>query len=77
MVILSIVTRAAGASMRRAVAVALFKGLKMTDLELFVENAALRVGCERALALLENPDASDFDAWKVMDYLKIVLEVQK
>jgi hypothetical protein len=63
--------------MRRAVVVALFKGLKMTDLELFAQYAALRVGCERALELLQDPDASDFDAWKVMDYLKIVLEVQK
>lgn len=48
----------------------------MTDLEI-VENAALRVGCERALALLENPDASAFDADKLIAYLKIVLEVQK
>ena len=76
MVILSIVTRAAGARMRRAVAVALFKGLKMTDkqLELFVEYAALRVGCERALELLENPNASDFDADKVINFLKIILD---
>jgi hypothetical protein len=51
----------------------------MTDkqLELFAENAALRVGCERALELLENPDASDFDANRLIAYLKIVLEVQK
>ena len=45
-------------------------------LELLAQYAALRVGCERALELLENPDASDFDAWKVMDYLKIVLDEQ-
>jgi hypothetical protein len=65
--------------MRHAVGVALFKGLKMTDkqLELLADYAAFRVGCERALALLQDPDASDFDAWKVMDYLKIVLKVQK
>jgi hypothetical protein len=44
----------------------------MTNKEI-MEYSALRAGCERALALLENPDASDFDAWKVMDYLKIVL----
>ena len=44
------------------------------QLELLAQYAALRVGCERALALLENPDASDFDAWKVMDYLKIILD---
>ena len=51
----------------------------MTDkqLELLADYAAFRVGCERALALLQDPDASDFDAWKVMDYLKIVLKVQK
>ena len=55
------------------------EGLKMTDkqLELFVENAALRVGCERALALLENPNASDFDADRLTAYLKIVLGAQK
>ena len=44
----------------------------MTDLEI-VECAALRVGCERALELLENPDASEFDADKVIRLLKIVL----
>ena len=51
----------------------------MTDkqLELFAQYAALRVGCERALALLENPDASAFDADRLTAYLKIVLEVQK
>jgi hypothetical protein len=65
--------------MRHAVVVALFNGLKMTNhqLELLAQYAALRLGCERALALLQDPDASDFDAWKVMDYLKIVLKVQK
>jgi hypothetical protein len=51
----------------------------MTDqhLELLADYAALRVGCERALALLQDPDASDFDAWKVMYYLIIDLKVQK
>lgn len=44
----------------------------MTNLEI-VEYAALRVGCERALELLENPDASEFDADKVIRLLKIVL----
>jgi hypothetical protein len=65
--------------MRHAVVVALFKGLKMTNhqLELLADYAAFRVGCERALALLENPDASDFDADKVIQFLKIVLEPQK
>jgi hypothetical protein len=46
-------------------------------LELLAEYAALRVGCERALALLQDPDASDFDADKVIQFLKIVLEPQK
>ena len=45
----------------------------MTDLEI-VECAALRVGCERALDLLQDPDASEFDADKVIQFLKIVLE---
>lgn len=44
----------------------------MTNLEI-VEYAALRVGCERALELLENPDASEFDADKVIQLLKIIL----
>ena len=48
-------------------------GLFMTDLEI-VEHAALRVGCERALDLLQDPDASEFDADKVIQFLKIVLE---
>ncbi len=48
----------------------------MTNKEI-MEYSALRAGCERALELLENPDASEFDAWKVMDYLKIVLDEQK
>ena len=45
----------------------------MTNKEI-MEYSALRAGCERALALLENPDASDFDADKVIQFLKIVLE---
>ena len=44
----------------------------MTNLE-FIEMAALRMGCERALDLLENPDASDFDADKVIRILKTIL----
>ena len=46
---------------------------EMTNLEI-VEMAALRLGCERALELLENPNASDFDADKVITYLKIILD---
>lgn len=44
----------------------------MTDLEI-VECAALRVGCERALELLEDPNASDFDADKVIHFLRAIL----
>lgn len=46
-------------------------------LELLAEYSALRLGCERALELLENPDASDFDADKVIRFLKIILEPKK
>lgn len=45
----------------------------MTNLEI-VEMAALRLGCKRALELLENPDASEFDADKVIQFLKIILD---
>ena len=45
----------------------------MTNLEI-VEMITLRVGCERALELLENPDASEFDADKVIQFLKIILD---
>ena len=45
----------------------------MTNLEI-IEMAALRAGCERALELLTNPDASEFDADKVIRILKTVLE---
>ena len=45
----------------------------MTNLEI-MEYSALRMGCERALDLLTNPDASDFDADKVITYLKIILD---
>jgi hypothetical protein len=62
--------------MRHAVVVALFKGPNMTnhELELLAQYAAFRLGCERALELLTNPDASEFDADKVIQFLKIVLE---
>jgi hypothetical protein len=45
-------------------------------LELLAQYGALRLGCERALELLEDPDASEFDADKVIALLKIVLEVK-
>ena len=48
----------------------------MTNLEI-IETAAFRLGCERALELLEDPDASHFDADKVIAFLKIVLDKQK
>jgi len=43
-------------------------------LELLADYAALRLGCERALELLEDPDSSDFDADKVIQLLKTILE---
>ena len=43
------------------------------QLEIIVDYAAMRLGCERALELLENPDASEFDADKVIQFLKTVL----
>jgi hypothetical protein len=42
-------------------------------LEILAQYAAMRLGCERALELLENPDASDFDADKVIRLLKTIL----
>ena len=44
------------------------------QLELFAENAALRIGCIRALELLTNPDASEFDAARLINYLEIILK---
>jgi hypothetical protein len=43
-------------------------------LEILAQYAALRLGCERALELLEDPDASDFDADKVITLLKTILK---
>jgi hypothetical protein len=45
-------------------------------LEILAQYAAMRLGCERALELLEDPDASDFDADKVIRILKTILEVK-
>jgi hypothetical protein len=45
-------------------------------LEILAQYAAMRLGCERSLELLENPDASDFDADKVIRLLKTILEVK-
>jgi hypothetical protein len=43
-------------------------------LELLAQYAAMRTGCEKALELLEDPDASEFDANKVIAFLKIILD---
>ena len=43
-------------------------------LELLADYAALRLGCERALELLTDPDSSDFDADKVIRLLKTILK---
>lgn len=43
-------------------------------LELLAQYAAMRTGCERALELLEDPDASDFDADKIIRLLKTILK---
>jgi hypothetical protein len=43
-------------------------------LEILAQYAAMRLGCERALELLTDPDASDFDADKVIRILKTILE---
>jgi hypothetical protein len=44
---------------------------------LYIEHAAFKLGCERAYALLTDPDASGFDADKVTAFLKIILEPKK
>ena len=43
-------------------------------LEILAEHAAYRVGCERALALLEDPDSNDFQAEKVISYINTILK---
>jgi hypothetical protein len=43
-------------------------------LELLAQYAALRLGCELALELLTDPDASEFDADKTIRLLKTILE---
>jgi hypothetical protein len=42
-------------------------------LEIRARYAAMRTGCEKALELLEDPDSSDFDANKVIQFLRVVL----
>jgi len=43
-------------------------------LQILKEHGALKIGCERALALLEDPDANDFQAEKVISYLNTILK---
>ena len=43
-------------------------------LEILVEHGALKLGCERALALLEDPDANAFQAEKVIKLLTQILK---
>ena len=49
---------------------------EMSDdmLKILAEYAAYKLGCERALALLEDPDASGFDANKLEVYLNKILK---
>lgn len=51
--------------------------MENSKLEFLAEYAAFRLGCERALDLLTNPDASEFDAEKVIKFLEIVLNPVK
>lgn len=46
-------------------------------LELLAQYAAYQLGCQRTLDLLTNPDASEFDAEKVIKFLEIVLNPVK
>jgi len=46
-------------------------------LELIAQYAALRRGCEKALALLQDPDADGFDADKVEVLLIKILKTYK
>jgi hypothetical protein len=43
-------------------------------MEVLAEYVAYRLGCERALALLEDPDANDFQAEKVIALLNRILK---
>jgi hypothetical protein len=43
-------------------------------LEILAQYAAMRLGCERALELLTDPDASEFDADKTIRLLKTILK---
>jgi hypothetical protein len=43
-------------------------------ISLAVDYAVARIGCERALELLTDPDASEFDADKVIKLLETILK---
>ena len=43
-------------------------------LKTLAEYAAYKVGCERALALLQDPDANEFQAEKVIALLNRILK---
>jgi hypothetical protein len=43
-------------------------------LKILAEYSAYKLGCERALALLENPDANEFQAEKVIALLNRILK---
>ena len=43
-------------------------------LKILAEYAAYKLGCERALALLEDPNGNDFEADKVIIYLNKILK---
>jgi len=43
-------------------------------LKILAEYAAYKLGCERALALLQNPDSNEFQAEKVITLLTQILK---
>jgi hypothetical protein len=43
-------------------------------MKVLTEYVAYRLGCERALALLEDPDANEFQAEKVITLLNRILK---
>jgi len=43
-------------------------------LKILAEYGAYKLGCERALALLENPDSNEFQAEKVITLLTQILK---
>ena len=43
-------------------------------LEIAIEYGVMRLGCEKALELLTDPDASESDANKVIEFLETILK---